>query len=97
MRHPIIVRTSSIEDSITVQGERLRRLLEKPKPIMWKHGEEYLWVPIEVVRDAIRDYKRCQIEMFPPPKWIRFVRDDCTEIPKEAGAVIDKYNGHEEE
>lgn len=97
MNHPIIINTTDVINNLGIAGERLQRLLYKPKPILWKRGEKYYWIPIEKVRASILWYHRGQKDIYPPQGCLTFAIDDCVVIPQIAGEVIFKYNGHDED
>jgi len=97
MIHPIIIQTEGDVNSLTFDRERLQKLLYKPKPVLWKRGDIYLWVPIEKVKSTIRIYKDTTEIIFPPPDRIHFVPDDCVLIAQIAGDVIVRYNGHHDD
>jgi len=97
MTHPILIRIDDESSSITITGEKLQKLLGKPKPILLERKGQYFWVPIEKVRNAVAWYKRSQEVIYPYPDKIIFTLGDCVTIPKEAGEVIFKYNGHDDD
>ena len=95
MNHPLIVHSKKEINSIAFTNDKLQKLLAKPKPILWEQEGEYIWIPIEKVRAAIKWYYKKYKVIFPPASDIIFVKGDAVPIPKEAGDVIVKYNGHE--
>lgn len=97
MVHPMMVYTEEGVNNITVKEERLQKLLVKPKPILWNRGGVYYWVPIEKVRNAVRWFESDRSNVYPPMDSIVFVLGDTVAIPKEAGDVIWKYNGHSDD
>lgn len=96
MIHPMIIYTDELSSNLVLKKERLQKLLDKPKPILWNRGGMYRWVPIERVKNAIRYYKDSLKILYPRTDSIIFIVGDTVLIPKEAGDVICKYNGHEE-
>lgn len=97
MTHPIVIRTEGDVNSLSFKEGPLEKLLVKPRPVLWKCGEVYLWIPIEKVRVAIRWYNSAsRRDIYPLVDVITFVLNDTVPIPKEAGQVIEKYNGHED-
>ena len=95
MIHPILMQTTDKVNNLEVTGEILQKLLDKPRPILWKCSGVYWWVPIEKVKNSVRWYIQLQKTIYPSPDKIVFIKGDCVVIPKEAGETIFKYNGHE--
>jgi hypothetical protein len=91
MIHPMIVNTSGDVDGFALKEGKLQRIVDKPRAILWKRGEEYFWIPIEVVTKAIAWYNS---EVF--GDHIPFNIEDAMVLPKEIGDVIVKYNGHQD-
>lgn len=96
MNHPILIQTNNKLNSLTVADDILQKLLDRPRPILWKREEKYYWIPIEKIRTAIKWYSSLQKDVYPPPKSVTFVIDDCVPIPKIVGDIIFKYNGHKD-
>lgn len=97
MKHPTVIHAGEAINNLRLTGKTLEKLIAKPKPILWNRGGMYLWVPIERVRNAVRAYQDMQKTIYPPPDKIEFNIGDTVPIPKEAGDVIVKYNGKENE
>ena len=96
MVHPMIIHTEHLTNNLVLKETRLQKLLDKPKPILWNKAGMYRWVPIERIKNAIRWYNDSRKTTYPPADSIIFTMGDTAPIPKEAGDVIVKYNGHED-
>ena len=90
MIHPMIVHNSG--SVLTIYGDKLEKLLIKPKPILWVREGEYRWVPIEAVCKYVAEVRQTYLHAVE----FMFTIEDTVAIPKEAGDVIVKYNGHDD-
>ena len=95
MIHPLIIKESSIRLCIT--GDLYKKLMKKPKAILWCRDGMYGILPIEAVKNAIllrnegNDYRKSM-------GWVSrvgfiFNWNETVEIPVSTGQVLEKYNG----
>lgn len=96
MIHPMIIHTDEATNNLVLKDEKLQKLIDKPRPILWNRAGMYRWVPIERIQNAVRYHKDIQKSVPTHNGTIIFTLGDTILIPQEAGAVIDKYNGHED-
>jgi len=92
MIHPMTIKQNS--SILQISGPKLIELIEKPQPILWHNKGLYAVVPVERVRNAIsvfKDQQHCK-----KSGSITFHWSETVEIPKEAGQVMEKYNGGED-
>ena len=95
MIHPMILKESST--SLCITGDLYKKLMKKPKAILWCRDGMYGMLPIEVVKNAIqivRDvdnafgWSKISINHFLLFRW-----NETVEIPVSTGQSMEKYNG----
>lgn len=100
MIHPLICKESGTRLCIT--GEQYKKLIKKPKAILWCRDGLYGMVPVEVVKNAIqllhdanqaRECADLKLQQSP----LEFLWNETVEIPIETGSVMEKYNGKDNE
>lgn len=93
MIHPLIVKESSTKLLIT--GEQYKKLIKKPKAILWCRDGLYGMVPVEVVKNAILfDEDKRTLLPHLHIKRITFNWNETVEIPASTGLSMEKYNGN---
>jgi len=95
MIHPLICKEKSTR--LTIIGEQFKKLIEKPKAILWCRDGLYGMLPVEVVKNAIAVnsdvanivvvYGGLQRKQF------EFNWGETVEIPVETGLSMEEYNG----
>ncbi len=98
MIHPLICKESSTRLCIT--GDQYKKLIKKPKAILWCRDGLYGMVPVEVVRNAIsafndrektREHKGLHLV-----EQLDFLWNETVEIPASTGRSMEKYNGKDD-
>ena len=89
MIHPLVIRQCG--KVLTISGSDLAELLNKPRPILWDNKGLFAIVPTERVWNAVsvfKDRQHCKKTGSIVFHWF-----EAVEILREAGAVMEKYNG----
>ncbi len=95
MIHPMIIKKSSTRLHIT--GDLYKKLMKKPKAILWCRDGMYGMVPIEMVKNAIAITEAVANIVLAcgglQRKQLSFTWNETVEIPVSTGQAMEKYNG----
>ena len=96
MIHPLIVKESSIRLYIT--GNQHKKLIKKPKAILWCRDGMYGMLPIEVVKNAIAingDVANIALAYGGLQRTrLSFNWNETVEIPASTGRSMEEFNGN---
>lgn len=97
MIHPLIIKESSTR--LTITGDQYKKLVKKPKAILWCRDGMYGMVPIEVVKNAISLLRTINLyETSYRRKYeLTFFWNETVEIPPATGRSMEKYNGSDQQ
>ena len=93
MIHPHIIQTTDRDTfAIDANGDLMKSLKKKPKPILWVRQGIYGIIPVEVIKNELQireDREKLGDEQWLP---LTFTWRETVTIPQATGRTMEEYN-----